>query len=829
MNKSNKYTLSKIKNVSTKEAAFKYAELGFYIFPVYGIDSNTGSCLCGDRNCKNKGKHPCVGNGYKEATTDLNQINKWWDAYPNANIGISAQGSGLIIVDIDPRNGGYETLSKLESEHSKIPVTLSARTSIQSGKRGNHYYFNAPKGEFNLKGTIGPGIDIKYSGYVVAPPSLHQSGIRYEWVDGCDHIEDLPDWIFDLALKKNKVNITDLKSCGFSEKGTFTDEYNLRVTDWLMPSDAIQAGDVIKGSHPVHGSTTGSNLSINTRDNTWFCFRCQSGGSGGDAYAVAKGIIDCCDAGKGAFDDPDVAAKMIESLKSDGYEIKNKLLEEGKLISEELMKAHLINKIPETKEIKKEKSDFWRLPGIGGELQDIYMKTAPVPNLKYAWVASLAIISVVCSRKYTTVRRNYTSLYFIVLGDSSTGKTYISTFIAKVLSQCGMSKLWSGDGGFATEQGAFSALKKSPSLITTIDEAGHSRQAGKDSAFQLSAKAAAMKIFSQSDGEYSLPKVSMRSRTQKEREDLEKYNRPVKKPGLTCVEMSTPAMFTPSLNTQNVESGELGRYIIVQSTEFPYPNKDDVLEDVVLPDRIKSTLRKLRYDNRAYISDEKILQIAEKNIWDAYNNMDIGDVDFSSLISPSDELITHEYETLKNNVSWVNGYPDDPDIPPETIKYQWEYQEMYKELFEAEHIKILKKYKGQTAVHTKAMETAAKLALVYSIMAGYEFISKKCALKSIEIVKALIKQIDNEFMPEIGNNDCVRAAQKICQIIKNKGAEGATQSDWRSLRVWRDLGKSARGDVVEMLNDYGILVAIRTNETGGQKYTVYYHPDYIDT
>ena len=172
MDKTNKYTLSGIKNVSMKEAAFKYAELGFKIFPVYGIDPSTNLCLCGDHNCRNKGKHPCVGNGYKEATDDLNQVNKWWKQYPNANIGISAKGSGLVIVDIDPRNGGYETIKKLEGEHENLPITLSASTSMQSGTRGNHYYFNAPAGDYKLHGGIGPGIDIKYEGYVVAPPSL---------------------------------------------------------------------------------------------------------------------------------------------------------------------------------------------------------------------------------------------------------------------------------------------------------------------------------------------------------------------------------------------------------------------------------------------------------------------------------------------------------------------------------------------------------------------------------------------------------------------------------------------------------------------------------
>jgi putative DNA primase/helicase len=827
MDKSNIYSFSKIKNLSPKEAAFKYAEMGLSVFPVHVVDQKTGLCSCNNLTCGAKGKHPReIEGGYKAATTDLNIINSWWTKHPDSNIGISGVGSGLIFVDIDPRHNGFESLAALEKEHGKLPETLTAITSIQAGVKGNHFYFRAPPGELSLKANIAEGIDIKYLGYVVAPPSIHPSGIQYEFKDGCNNIADLPDWIFELAKsKKSTVKKSDIQQIStFSNKGTFTDTYGLRVTDWLMPDNAVQKGDNIIGTHPIHGSTTGSNLSINVKDNTWYCFRCGAGGSGADAYAVAKGIIDCRDAGCGAFDDTDTAARMIESLKADGYKISDDLIEEGNLISEEFLQSFLKN-APKQKEPVKLENNFWRLPGIGGELQDIYMKTAPVPNLKYAWVAALSIISVVCSRKYTTVRRNYSSLYFIVLGDSSTGKTYISTFISKVLSQCGMSKLWSGDGGFATEQGAFSALKKTPSLVTTIDEAGHSRLAGKDSAFQISAKAAAMKIFSQCDGEFGLPKISMRSRTSKEREDLEKYNSPVKKPGLTCIEMSTAETFMPTINVRNVESGELGRYLIVQSDEFPYPNPDDILEEVVIPASIRSALRNLRYGNHAYISDAKIREYAEKNIWDAYNCQDADEIDFSELLQPSQAAIDMEYERLKNDQKWIEGYPDDPNMPPETIKYQWEYSEMYKELFEKEHIKILNKYHGKTAVHTKAMETAAKLSLVYSIMAGYEYVSKKCALKAIKVVKTLMKQIDDDFMPNVGDNECIRVTQQICKIIKAAGPDGATQSDWRNLRAWRNLGKPARADVKEMLNDYGIYQVQREKELGGAKYILYIHPD----
>ena len=204
-------------------------------------------------------------------------------------------------------------------------------------------------------------------------------------------------------------------------------------------------------------------------------------------------------------------------------------------------------------------------------------------------------------------------------------------------------------------------------------------------------------------------------------------------------------------------------------------------------------------------------------MWDEYNNRDVTDVDIGELISPSDAAITIKYEQLKSDKRWIMGYPDDPDTPPETIKYQWEYPGMYKELFEKEHIKILKEYRGKTAVHTKAMETAAKLALVYSIMSGYEYISKRCALKSIEVMRTLIKQVDDDILPEIADTEQVRLVQKICKIIEQAGTNGASVSDWRNLRLWRNTSsKIERENVIGMLNDYGILQGRRDAELGGK-------------
>ena len=62
-----------------------------------------------------------------------------------------------------------------------------------------------------------------------------------------------------------------------------------------------KSGSEYFGSHPIHGSESGSNFWINPSKNMWHCFRCDSGGGPLAAIAVKEGIIDCSEANKGSL------------------------------------------------------------------------------------------------------------------------------------------------------------------------------------------------------------------------------------------------------------------------------------------------------------------------------------------------------------------------------------------------------------------------------------------------------------------------------------------------------------------------------------------------
>lgn len=160
-------------------AALTYAARGWAVFPIH-TPVEGGGCSCRRDDCSNAGKHPRTMNGFKDASTDQAQIEKWWGMWPEANIAIACGASKLTVIDVDPKNGGDETFRDLVVRYGD--AVLTETVICITGSLGNHYYFNA--GSTPLKSSVGAwqGIDIRgYDGYVVAPPSLHESGRLYEW------------------------------------------------------------------------------------------------------------------------------------------------------------------------------------------------------------------------------------------------------------------------------------------------------------------------------------------------------------------------------------------------------------------------------------------------------------------------------------------------------------------------------------------------------------------------------------------------------------------------------------------------------------------------
>jgi predicted P-loop ATPase len=164
-------------------AAINYARKGYRVFPL-----------------EPRGKTPRTEHGVKDATTDIEQVTRWWRAMPDANIGI-ATGSGLLVLDIDGPQG-QASLDELEGLYGPLPRTPTQRTG-----KGRHFLFAVTGPVKNSASRIGPGIDTRGDGgYIVGGPSIHPNGEPYTW-DADARPSQLPAapcpaWILDRLAPK---------------------------------------------------------------------------------------------------------------------------------------------------------------------------------------------------------------------------------------------------------------------------------------------------------------------------------------------------------------------------------------------------------------------------------------------------------------------------------------------------------------------------------------------------------------------------------------------------------------------------------------------------
>ncbi len=99
-----------------------------------------------------------VPHGFKSASTDPKIVRQWF-RNAHRNVGI-APPVGVLVLDVDPRNGGDESLAKLVAEHGALPATWT----VETGGGGTHYYFTCPADLTITNKTAASGLDVEGHG-----------------------------------------------------------------------------------------------------------------------------------------------------------------------------------------------------------------------------------------------------------------------------------------------------------------------------------------------------------------------------------------------------------------------------------------------------------------------------------------------------------------------------------------------------------------------------------------------------------------------------------------------------------------------------------------
>lgn len=243
--------------------AIEYNEAGLRLIPLYA--SQGKKCSCDDPDCAIPGKHPMRTGWQNQQIVDPQQIyDAWRDAYGCTGLGW-ALDQDHIVIDVDPRNGGGESLDQLQID-LKIDLFDICKTIVKTGGNGWHFYFKKdPIVTFGCKmPSKYPGIDIKRKGgYVVIPGSNHASGNTYEWKSAIkSDLEDmaqLPDSIAEM-LRRVQVIYTDAaKAAGATDANEIADMVSLMDAD--MGYD-----DWVKVGMAIHSATDGSQDGLITWD-----------------------------------------------------------------------------------------------------------------------------------------------------------------------------------------------------------------------------------------------------------------------------------------------------------------------------------------------------------------------------------------------------------------------------------------------------------------------------------------------------------------------------------------------------------------------------------
>jgi Bifunctional DNA primase/polymerase, N-terminal len=178
-----------------RAAALGYARRGWFVFPV-----------------KPRSKAPATRSGFKDATTDPGLVDAWWVQMPTANIGIDCGRSGLLIVDVDGPVGAGEW-AKLLAAHGMID-TLASITA-----RGFQLWFRSD-GESSRSRRLATELETRGAGgYVIAPPSVHPAGARYEWGNDTE-IAAAPDWLLEGLAPAPSAPVGERRNLPFGRRAT---------------------------------------------------------------------------------------------------------------------------------------------------------------------------------------------------------------------------------------------------------------------------------------------------------------------------------------------------------------------------------------------------------------------------------------------------------------------------------------------------------------------------------------------------------------------------------------------------------------------------------
>jgi Bifunctional DNA primase/polymerase, N-terminal/Primase C terminal 1 (PriCT-1) len=407
------------------QAALRYADLGYPVFP----------CVPG-------GKAPATAHGFLDATTDTEQIEAWWTARPDSNIGMPT--AGFLVVDVDGADNPWpgDDLEGLE----ECPVS-------QTPHGGRHHVYRQPQGKSwnSTASRLAPKVDTRANGgYIVLPPSV-VGGKPYQWA-GEFEIEpsDLPEppaWL--VAQVEGGTDLFSQETDGAAGDGPVAPQ----GAPVAPKSERAAAGtNVIPAGHRNAtlarlggamrrvGMSQAEILAALVRANE---DRCSPPLKDREVERIAASI---------ARYEPDQVAVAVAE---------NHWGQDNDAVPDDVEPQDVLDPGPMPDEL-------FRIPGFVSEVMDHCLNTAPYPNLVMSFAGALALQATLAGRKVRDPGNNRTNLYLLGLAHSAAGKDRPRKLNTEILHAVGLSHQLGGR--FASGEGIQDALFSEPCMLFQTDE-----------------------------------------------------------------------------------------------------------------------------------------------------------------------------------------------------------------------------------------------------------------------------------------------------------------------------------------------------------------------
>lgn len=539
----------------------EFIEAGFRVFPLWGFKGQ--KCDCG--RCENAGKHPRFSNWQHTQENDPEHIEEMEEAgFFNSGYGVLCKG--LIVIDVDARNGGVKSYAKLLKD---IPEIKGAGLIVETGSGGGskHLYFSITDGRSLMSHHPDyPGIDFKSSGFVVGPGSAHVSGNAYRSVDGePSDIKQAPEGLLRKLAKPERKRLEfDGQPIDVSQKDL------LEILDYI-PNDDCHYDDWIKIGMAIHHASGGAGYLIWDR---W--------SEGSEKYDDADMDKKWHSFGKAA--NPVTIGTLIHEAKKTGWcpplDFYPKEIEEDQ---EPVIESGMPFDVSGV--------DLNAPPGFVGTLSAWIETRNRRPRKRISVASALSAVSNVMGLRYADARDGVTpNLFIICIAGSRTGKEGLNQSVIDVHLTAGISM--ATHGGIKSSQEVIRNLIDHQPALYVIDEIGITLQGIRNA--QKSGKAqylegvigVLMSAYSKGDGYMPVSGDIMRTLRAEYKKDLAQLekqddggewvkaeierlhallNAPqpgLKNPFLSLIGFTTPVTFDELVDLENATNGFVGRCLL---------------------------------------------------------------------------------------------------------------------------------------------------------------------------------------------------------------------------------------------------------------------------